>query len=89
MQQIAGDRVNTIGKGAFIPEIIEAAGGESIPWDIAQVWPEVRLEAVVARARKRRCLCTADVGTSRVTGSSFPAPVAIDALENLARQLHP
>jgi len=43
------DPVMTIGKKAFIGEIIEAAGGRSVTDDIAQEWPEVSLESIVSR----------------------------------------
>jgi iron complex transport system substrate-binding protein len=43
------DPVMTIGKRAFISELIEAAGGCSVTDDIAQEWPEVSIEAVVSR----------------------------------------
>jgi ABC-type Fe3+-hydroxamate transport system substrate-binding protein len=43
------DPVMTIGKRAFISELIEAAGGRSVTDDIAQEWPEVSLETVVRR----------------------------------------
>ena len=43
------DPIVTIGNHAFITELIEAAGGASITSDIAQEWPQVSLEAVVAR----------------------------------------
>jgi iron complex transport system substrate-binding protein len=39
----------TIGKHAFISELIEAAGARSVTDDIAQEWPEVSLEAIVSR----------------------------------------
>jgi ABC-type Fe3+-hydroxamate transport system substrate-binding protein len=41
--------VMTIGKKAFISELIEAAGGRSVTDDIAQEWPEISLESVVSR----------------------------------------
>lgn len=44
------DPVITIGKHAFITELISAAGGRSVTDDIAQEWPQVSLEAIVARA---------------------------------------
>ena len=47
---VSYDPVITIGKGAFITEIIEAAGGQSITADLAQEWPQISMEAVVARA---------------------------------------
>jgi ABC-type Fe3+-hydroxamate transport system substrate-binding protein len=43
------DPVMTIGKRAFITELIEAAGGQSVTDDIAQEWPEVSLETIVSR----------------------------------------
>jgi iron complex transport system substrate-binding protein len=43
------DPVMTIGKKAFISEIIEAAGGCSVTDDIAQEWPEISLESIVSR----------------------------------------
>jgi len=43
------DPVMTIGKRAFISELIEAAGGRSVTDDIAQEWPEVSLETIVSR----------------------------------------
>jgi iron complex transport system substrate-binding protein len=44
------DPVITIGMGAFITEIIAAAGGKSITDDIAHEWPQISLETVVERA---------------------------------------
>jgi ABC-type Fe3+-hydroxamate transport system substrate-binding protein len=44
------DPVITIGKHAFITELISAAGGRSVTNDIAQEWPQVSLEAIIARA---------------------------------------
>jgi iron complex transport system substrate-binding protein len=43
------DPVMTIGKEAFIGDLIEAAGGRSVTDDIAQEWPEVSLESIVSR----------------------------------------
>jgi iron complex transport system substrate-binding protein len=43
------DPVMTIGKKAFISELIEAAGGRSVTDDIAQEWPEMSLESIVSR----------------------------------------
>jgi iron complex transport system substrate-binding protein len=44
------DPVITIGRNAFITELIEAAGGKSITDDIAQEWPQVSMETVVSRS---------------------------------------
>jgi ABC-type Fe3+-hydroxamate transport system substrate-binding protein len=43
------DPIVTIGKGSFISELVEAAGARSITDDISQEWPQVSLEAVIAR----------------------------------------
>jgi iron complex transport system substrate-binding protein len=43
------DPIVTVGRHAFITELIEVAGGNSITSDIAQEWPQVSLEAIVAR----------------------------------------
>jgi ABC-type Fe3+-hydroxamate transport system substrate-binding protein len=43
------DPVMSIGKRAFISELIEAAGGQSVTDDITQEWPEVSLETIVSR----------------------------------------
>ncbi|HWO34776.1 MAG TPA: helical backbone metal receptor [Candidatus Acidoferrum sp.] len=43
------DPVMTIGRKAFIGELIEAAGGRSVTDDIAQEWPEISLESIVSR----------------------------------------
>ncbi len=105
------DPIVTIGRHAFITELIEAAGGVSITSDIAQEWPQVSLEAIVARHPDALLL----VRSSKVSLSELsirpgwdtlpamragrvyyadsridlPSPVAIDALENLAKQFHP
>lgn len=43
------DPVMTIGKNAFITELIEIAGGKSITDDLIQDWPQISLEAMLAR----------------------------------------
>ncbi len=43
------DPIVTVGRHAFITELIEMAGGSSITSDIAQEWPQVSLEAILAR----------------------------------------
>lgn len=108
---ISYDPPITIGKGAFITEIISAAGGRSITDDIGQEWPHVSMEAVVARAPEALLLVRGGmisldvlkrrpgwnmlpaVRDSRVyfvdKRVEFPSPVAIDALEDLAKEFHP
>jgi ABC-type Fe3+-hydroxamate transport system substrate-binding protein len=44
------DPIVTVGKHAFITELIEIAGGHSVTSDLSQEWPQVSLEAVLARA---------------------------------------
>jgi iron complex transport system substrate-binding protein len=105
------DPVMTIGRHAFISELIEAAGGRSVTDDISQEWPEVSLETIVNRQPDALLL----VRGSSITGEElkkrpgwehlravqqgriyytddriqFPSPIAFDALEDLAKQLHP
>ena len=108
---VSYDPVITIGKGSFITDIIEVAGGHSITTDIDQEWPHVSMEAVIARAPQALLMMrggkiTPDVLKTRPGWESlpavrsgrvyfvdkrvnFPSPVAIDALEDLARQFHP
>ena len=47
---VSYDPVITIGKGSFITDIIEAAGGHSITSEIGQEWPHVSMESVIERA---------------------------------------
>jgi len=108
---VSYDPVITIGKGAFITEIIAAAGGESITADLPEEWPQISMEAVVARAPAALLLVrggriTIEILKDRPGWNAlpavrerrvyfldkrieFPSPVAIDALEDLAKQLHP
>ena len=44
------DPIMTIGRHAFITEIIAAAGGRSITDDLASEWPQISLESLIARA---------------------------------------
>jgi iron complex transport system substrate-binding protein len=44
------DPIMTIGSRAYITEFIALAGGRSVTSDIPQEWPQVSLEAILARA---------------------------------------
>jgi ABC-type Fe3+-hydroxamate transport system substrate-binding protein len=75
---VSYDPVITIGKGAFITETIAAAGGESITSDIAQEWPQISMEAVVARAPEALLLVrggriTIDILKDRPGWNALPA----------------
>jgi iron complex transport system substrate-binding protein len=105
------DPIITIGKHAFITEVIAVAGGRSITDDLTEDWPQVSMEAIVDRAPENLLLVrdgkvTFSVLKNQPGWSSLPAvqsqrvfyvddrielpgPVAIDALEELARQFHP
>jgi iron complex transport system substrate-binding protein len=105
------DPIVTIGRHAFITEIIEAAGARSVTGDIEADWPHVSMEAVIARAPEALLLVrggktTLEVLEDRPGWAALPAvrmrrvyyvddridlpsPVAIDALEELAREFHP
>jgi len=43
------DPVITIGRQAFITDVITAAGGQSVTEDLAQQWPQISLEEVLQR----------------------------------------
>jgi iron complex transport system substrate-binding protein len=108
---ISYDPVITIGKGAFITELIEIAGGHSITSDLPQEWAHISMEAIVARAPQallmmRNGSITLDILKTRPGWDALPAvrsgrvyfidsrlglpsPVAIDALEDLAKEFHP
>ncbi len=68
----------TIGKGAFITEIIAAAGGRSITADIQQEWPHISMETVIARAPEslllvRGGMITVDILKTRPGWNILPA----------------
>jgi iron complex transport system substrate-binding protein len=105
------DPIITIGKHAFITEIIEAAGARSVTDDLIPDWPQISMEAVIARSPEALLLVrggkiSIDTLQKRPGWSSLPAiqagkiyyvdngiqeasPVAIDALEEMAREFHP
>lgn len=105
------DPITTIGKNAFITEIIEAAGGRSVTDDLPTEWPQISMEVVLGRAPDALLLVrggkmTLAVLRDRPGWSSmaavrgkrvyyvddrinYPSPLAIDALEDLAKEFHP
>jgi ABC-type Fe3+-hydroxamate transport system substrate-binding protein len=105
------DPVVTIGKGAFITEIVETAGAKSVTDDLTAEWPQVSLESIIARAPEALVLfrggkvsietlqkrpgwnSLAAVRSNKVyyvdPTIQEPSPVAINALEELAREFHP
>jgi len=105
------DPITTIGRNAFITEIIAAAGGRSVTDDLPTEWPQISMEVVLERAPDALLLVrggktTLKVLENRPGWSSMAAikeqrayyvddrinlasPLAIDALEDLAKQFHP
>lgn len=105
------DPIVTIGKHAFITEIVEAAGARSVTDDLIPDWPQISMETVIARAPDALLLIrggkiSIDMLQNRPGWSSLPviqagkvyyvdsgiqdpSPVAINALEELAREFHP
>jgi iron complex transport system substrate-binding protein len=105
------DPIVTIGKHAFLTDLIEIAGGRSVTADLPQEWPQVSLEAVLARAPEALLLVrgskmSMDRIRDRPGWSSLPAvknnrvfyvderieipgPVVFDAMEELAKEIHP
>ena len=105
------DPITTIGKNAFITEVIEVAGGQSVTDDLNTEWPQISLEVVLERAPDALLLVRGGKTTLRVLQDrpgwssmtaikshrayyvddriNLASPVAIDALEDLAKQFHP
>jgi iron complex transport system substrate-binding protein len=105
------DPITTIGKNAFITEVIEAAGGRSVTDDLSTEWPQISMEVVLERAPDALLLVRGGKTTLKVLQDrpgwssmtaikahrayyvddriNFSSPVAIDALEDLAKQFHP
>jgi iron complex transport system substrate-binding protein len=50
LMPVGYDPIVTIGKHAFITELIEIAGGHSVTSELDQEWPQVSMEAMLARA---------------------------------------
>jgi iron complex transport system substrate-binding protein len=105
------DPITTIGKNAFITEIIEVAGGHSVTDDLGTEWPQISMEVVLERTPDALLLVRGGKTTLQVLQNrpgwssmaaikahrayyvdgriNFASPVAIDALEDLAKQFHP
>jgi iron complex transport system substrate-binding protein len=107
------DPVVTVGRHAFITEVVEAAGATCVTSDLSQPWPRLSLEEVVRRAPDTLLLIKGGHPTmgvadfaSRPGWDQVPAvranrfveidarlehssPLVFDALEDLARALHP
>jgi iron complex transport system substrate-binding protein len=105
------DPIMTAGRGAFITELIEIAGGKSISDDLPHEWPQMSPEAVLSRQPEYLVLPReSNVDLTRLRRPSwwkklkaaqdgkviyvddrinYPSPIAFDALEDLAKQLHP
>jgi iron complex transport system substrate-binding protein len=105
------DPITTIGKNAFITEVIEAAGGRSVTDDLPTEWPQISMEVVLERAPEALLLVRGGKTTLQVLQNrpgwsgmtaikehrayyvddriNFASPVAIDVLEDLAKQFHP
>jgi iron complex transport system substrate-binding protein len=72
------DPIITIGKHAFITEIIETAGAQSVTDDLIPDWPQVSLESLLTRAPEALVLIrggkiTVDMLKNRPGWSSLPA----------------
>ena len=111
LMPVGYDPILSIGKNAFITQIIEIAGGRSVTDDLPQEWPQVSLEALLARAPDALLLVrNAKMSMERIREQPgwanlpavknnrvyyiddrmlSPSPIVFDALEDLAKQLHP
>jgi iron complex transport system substrate-binding protein len=105
------DPIITIGKHAFITDIIEAAGAKSVTDDLLPDWPQISIETLIARAPEALLLVRggkvnietlqnrpgwstlAAIKSNKVyyvdEGIEDPSPVAVNALEEMAKEFHP
>jgi len=105
------DPVITIGKDAYITDLIAIAGGHSVTSDLQGEWPKISLDDVQARTPEALVLVREGRMSVKVLSTSpgwvtlaavknnriywiddrieHTSPVAFDALEDLAKQLHP
>jgi ABC-type Fe3+-hydroxamate transport system substrate-binding protein len=72
------DPIVTIGKHAFITEIVETAGAKSVTDDLIPDWPQISIETVIARAPEALLLIrggklSLDMLRQRPGWSSLPA----------------
>jgi iron complex transport system substrate-binding protein len=75
------DPIVTIGKTAYMTDMIEIAGGHSVTSDIAEEWPEVSLEVVLSRAPEALVL----VGGSNISVEAIrtrPGWLTMPAVKN-------
>ena len=110
--QVSAEPLYTIGRDAFLTDLIKRAGGISVTADVPGAWPKYSAESALAAKPEAIVLPTADsmgdvnsdvasalkrspaVANGRVykidrDHLSRPGPRAVDALEDLARALHP
>lgn len=110
--QVSAEPLYTIGRDAFITDLIRRAGGISVTADVPGAWPKFSAESALAAKPEAIILPTGDSmgeANSNVTGAlkrspavangrvykinrdhlSRPGPRSVDALEELARALHP
>jgi ABC-type Fe3+-hydroxamate transport system substrate-binding protein len=105
------DPILTAGRGAFITELIQIAGGRSITSDLPSEWPRIGFETLVLRQPEFVVLLKGSqvnrenlekrAGWKRLDAVrngkivylddriNLPSPAVFDALEDLAKQLHP
>ncbi len=72
------DPIITIGKHAFITEILETAGARSVTDDLVPDWPQMSMESLIARAPEALVLIrggkiTIDMLKNRPGWSTLPA----------------
>ena len=110
--QVSAEPLYTIGRDAFLTDLIKRAGGISVTADVPGAWPKYSAESALAAKPEAIVLPTGDsmgdansdvasalkrspaVANGRVykidrDHLSRPGPRAVDALEDLARALHP
>ena len=106
--QISREPLFTVGKGAFVNDLLETAGGRSVTNDVESVYPKLSKETSSALDPEVIILSESDdnkepneafknspaVKNGRVYKVnadllSRPGPRLVDALEQIAKDLHP
>ena len=106
--QISDEPLFTIGQGAFLNNLIEAAGGRSVTADVETAYPKLSKETAVAL--KPDAIILSDSPDNQQPNEAFknspavkngrvykinadiisrPGPRLVDALEQIAKDLHP
>jgi iron complex transport system substrate-binding protein len=88
--QVSGEPLYTIGREAYLTDLVRRAGGISATADVPGAFPRYSDEAALAARPDAIILPTGgSMGSANDDYLSRPGPRLIDGLEEMARALHP